>query len=57
MLGPGATIERLKLERKRQGGEDYVATLKRLGFDRPLSLAGGWLRWVEAGGEVEGPAR
>ncbi len=33
MLGPGATIERLKLERKRQGGEDYVATLKRLGFD------------------------
>ncbi len=32
-LGPGATIERLKLERKRQGGEDYVATLRRLGFD------------------------
>lgn len=33
MLGPGATIERLRLERKRQGGEDYVATLRRLGFE------------------------
>ena len=43
----------------RTGGRSALAAeaLKRLGFDRPLSLAGGWLRWVEAGGEVEGPAR
>lgn len=32
-LGPGATIERLRLERRKQAGEDYVATLRRLGFD------------------------
>ena len=31
--------------------------LKRLGFDRPISLAGGWLHWVESGGAVEGAAR
>jgi rhodanese-related sulfurtransferase len=43
----------------RTGGRSALAAeaLKRLGFDRPLSLAGGWLRWVDAGGEVEGPAR
>lgn len=32
-LGPGATIERLRLERKRTSGEDYLASLRRLGFD------------------------
>jgi hypothetical protein len=32
-LGSGATIERLRLERKRSGVADYVATLARLGFD------------------------
>jgi hypothetical protein len=32
-LGPGATIERLRLERRKQAGEDYLATLRRLGFD------------------------
>lgn len=43
----------------RTGGRSALAAeaLKRLGFDRPLSLAGGWLGWVDAGGEVEGPAR
>ena len=28
--------------------------LKRLGFDRPLSLAGGYLQWTADGGSVEG---
>jgi hypothetical protein len=32
-LGPGASIERLRLERKRAGGADYVAALRRLGFE------------------------
>ncbi len=32
-LGPGATVERLRLERRKQAGEDYVATLRRLGFE------------------------
>lgn len=32
-LGPGAAIERLRLERKKDGPADYAATLKRLGFD------------------------
>ncbi len=32
-LGPGATLERLRLERRKQAGEDYVATLRRLGMD------------------------
>jgi rhodanese-related sulfurtransferase len=41
----------------RTGGRSALAaeSLKRLGFDRPLSLAGGWLRWVESGGATEGP--
>jgi hypothetical protein len=32
-LGPGASVERIRLERKKDGDEDYVATLRRLGFD------------------------
>lgn len=32
-LGPGATLERLRLVRRKDSGEDYVATLRRLGFD------------------------
>jgi hypothetical protein len=32
-LGPGATVERFRLERKKAGDADYVATLRRLGFD------------------------
>lgn len=40
----------------RTGGRSALAAeaLKRLGFDRPLSLAGGYLRWLETGGTVEG---
>ncbi len=39
----------------RTGGRSALAAeaLLRLGFDRPLSLAGGWLRWVENGGTAE----
>ncbi len=42
----------------RTGGRSALAAeaLKRLGFDRPLSLAGGWLRWVESGGATEAAA-
>lgn len=38
------------------GGRSALAAeaLKRLGFDRPLSLAGGYTRWVETGGAAEG---
>jgi hypothetical protein len=32
-LGDGATLERLRIERKKSEPGDYVATLKRLGFD------------------------
>jgi hypothetical protein len=32
-LGPGASVERIRLERKKAGDEDYAATLRRLGFD------------------------
>jgi hypothetical protein len=32
-LGAGATVERIRLERKKAADEDYVATLRRLGFD------------------------
>ena len=32
-LGPGASVERIRLERKKDRDEDYVATLRRLGFD------------------------
>lgn len=40
----------------RTGGRSALAAeaLKRLGFDRPLSLAGGYLRWLETGGAIEG---
>ena len=41
----------------RTGGRSALSAeaLKRLGFDQPLSLAGGWLRWVEDGGATETP--
>jgi hypothetical protein len=32
-LGDGAAIERLKIERKKDGASDYVGTLRRVGFD------------------------
>jgi hypothetical protein len=32
-LGPGASAQRLRAVRKRDGAADYVATLRRLGFD------------------------
>ncbi len=32
-LGDGAVVERVRLERKRDGAPDYLATLRRLGFD------------------------
>jgi hypothetical protein len=32
-LGEGALIERLRIERKKDGASDYVATLRRLGFE------------------------
>ena len=39
----------------RSGGRSALAAeaLQRLGFAEPLSLAGGYLAWTEAGGEVE----
>ena len=39
----------------RTGGRSALAAeaLKRLGFDRPLSLAGGYLQWTADGGSVE----
>jgi len=40
----------------RSGGRSALAAeaLLRLGFREPLSLAGGFIAWNEAGGEVEG---
>ncbi|NOT88966.1 MAG: rhodanese-like domain-containing protein [Lysobacter sp.] len=40
----------------RTGGRSALAAeaLKRLGFDHPLSLAGGYLQWTADGGTVEG---
>jgi rhodanese-related sulfurtransferase len=40
----------------RSGGRSALAAeaLKRLGFAEPLSLAGGYMGWTEAGGAVEG---
>jgi hypothetical protein len=32
-LGEGATVERVRLERKKDAPADYVATIRRLGFD------------------------
>jgi hypothetical protein len=32
-LSPGASVQRLRAERKKDGAADYVATLLRLGFD------------------------
>ena len=39
----------------RTGGRSALAAeaLKRLGFDRPLSLAGGYTQWTADGGSVE----
>jgi rhodanese-related sulfurtransferase len=39
----------------RTGGRSALAAeaLKRLGFERPLSLAGGYMHWLETGGAVE----
>lgn len=39
----------------RTGGRSALAAeaLKRLGFDRPLSLAGGYVQWTADGGSVE----
>jgi hypothetical protein len=33
VLGDGAIVERVRIERKKDGAPDYVATLRRLGFD------------------------
>ncbi len=33
VLGQGAAVERLRLERKKDGAADYVETLRRIGFD------------------------
>lgn len=33
ILGPGAAVQRLRAERKKDSAADYVATLRRLGFD------------------------
>ncbi|GAB2497151.1 rhodanese-like domain-containing protein [Arenimonas alkanexedens] len=40
----------------RSGGRSALAAeaLLRLGFSQPMSLAGGYLAWTEAGGEVAG---
>lgn len=42
----------------RSGGRSALAAeaLDRLGFREPLSLSGGFLGWVDAGGAVEGAA-
>jgi hypothetical protein len=32
-LGDGAVVERIRVERKKDGASDYVATLRRIGFD------------------------
>ena len=33
VLGDGAIVESVRIERKKDGAPDYVATLRRLGFD------------------------
>lgn len=33
VLGDGAVVERVRIERKKDGSADYVATLRRIGFD------------------------
>lgn len=40
----------------RTGGRSALAAeaLKQLGFDRPLSLAGGYTHWLDTGGTTEG---
>ena len=51
-LGAGSTVERIRLERKKDGDADYVATLRRLGFDvgpegrvsRPKAIAA--MEWI-----------
>jgi hypothetical protein len=54
LLGPGAVVHRVRLERKKDANADYLATTKRLGLDLgedgPLSRdqAGEAWRWVAA---------
>lgn len=51
-LGAGSTVERIRLERKKDSDADYVATLRRLGFDvgpegrvsRPQAIAA--MEWI-----------
>ncbi len=51
-LGAGSSIERIRLERKKDADADYVATLRRLGFDvgpegrvsRPKAIAA--MEWI-----------
>ena len=53
-LGAGSTVERIRIERKKDADADYVATLRRLGFDvgpegrvsRPKAIAA--MEWVAA---------
>jgi hypothetical protein len=51
-LGAGSTVERIRLERKKDSDADYVGTLRRLGFDvgpegrvsRPKAIAA--MEWI-----------
>jgi hypothetical protein len=53
-LGAGSTVERIRIERKKDSDADYVGTLQRLGFDvgpegrvsRPKAIAA--MEWVAA---------
>jgi hypothetical protein len=53
VLAPGAVIQRIRIERKKETTADYVATLRRLGFDvgpagpMPRDRAVDAMRWLE----------
>jgi hypothetical protein len=53
LLAPGAVIQRVRVERKKESPADYVATLRRLGFDvgpagpMPRDRAVDAMRWLE----------
>jgi hypothetical protein len=47
-LADGAVVERLRLERKKERGADYAATLRRLGFDAGPDGPVSWDRAVAA---------
>jgi hypothetical protein len=53
LLAPGALIQRVRAERKKDSPADYVATLRRLGFDvgpagpMPRNRAVDAMRWLE----------